>query len=126
MDVVRLRVRVVLGRRSLATPQARREVVDALREAIIHGNAEVHGAAANVHTRIPAAEHVRRERWLADIEKQWGPAPGRQQSDGASLFVLGERFGYVHWQFRPVRGGNAPADARRAEVLHRKRPANTY
>jgi magnesium chelatase subunit H len=78
--------------------------VDALREALIHGNAELHGAAANVHTRIPAAEHVRRERWLADIEKQWGPAPGRQQSDGASIFVLGERFGNVFVGIQPGMG----------------------
>ena len=38
---------------------------------------------ANVAARIPADDHVRRERWLAEIERQWGPAPGRQQSDGA-------------------------------------------
>ena len=31
----------------------------------------------------------RAQRWLDEIERQWGPAPGRQQSDGASLFVLG-------------------------------------
>ena len=30
-----------------------------------------------------------------EIEAQWGPAPGRQQSDGARIFVLGERFGNV-------------------------------
>jgi magnesium chelatase subunit H len=78
--------------------------VDALRESLIHGNAQTHGAAANVHTRIPAAEHVRRERWLADIEKQWGPAPGRQQSDGASIFVLGERFGNVFVGIQPGMG----------------------
>ena len=24
------------------------------------------------------ADHVRRERWLPQIEAQWGPAPGRQ------------------------------------------------
>ena len=47
------------------------------------------GADANVHTRIPADDHVRRERWLKEIEAQWGPAPGRQQSDGRSIFVLG-------------------------------------
>ena len=34
--------------------------------------------------RIPADDHVRRERWLAEIEAQWGPAPGRQQTDGGS------------------------------------------
>ena len=62
--------------------------VDALRRRIIDGNAARYGAAANVHTRIAVDDHVRREKHLAEIEAQWGPAPGRQQSDGAGLFVL--------------------------------------
>jgi magnesium chelatase subunit H len=75
--------------------------VDELRERIIHGNASRFGAAANVHVRISADDHVRRERWLADIEKAWGPAPGRQQSDGSHIFVLGERFGNVFVGVQP-------------------------
>ena len=58
--------------------------VDALRERIIDGNAQRFGAAANVHARIAADDHVRREKHLKEIEAQWGPAPGRQQSDGAA------------------------------------------
>ena len=58
--------------------------VDALREKIIAGNAQHYGAIANVHKRIPASDHVRREKFLREIEAQWGPAPGRQQSDGAT------------------------------------------
>ncbi|MCE2896725.1 MAG: magnesium chelatase subunit H [Betaproteobacteria bacterium] len=78
--------------------------VEALRERIIRGNADRFGAAANVHARISADEHVRRERWLAEIEAQWGPAPGRQQSDGSSIFVLGERFGNVFVGIQPAFG----------------------
>jgi magnesium chelatase subunit H len=78
--------------------------VDALRERLIHGNAERHGAAANVHARIPVGDHVRRERHLREIEAQWGPAPGRQQSDGRHLFVLGERFGNVFVGIQPAMG----------------------
>lgn len=78
--------------------------VDALRERIVTGNAARHGALANVHARVPVAEHVRRERWLREIEVQWGPAPGRQQSDGSSLFVLGERFGNVFVGLQPAFG----------------------
>ena len=77
------------------------ETVDALRERIVAGNASETGSHANVHARIPADEHVRRERWLADIEAQWGPAPGRFQSDGRSIFVLGERFGNVFVGLQP-------------------------
>jgi magnesium chelatase subunit H len=75
--------------------------VDALRDRILHGNAERLGAVANVHARIPTDDHVRRERWLPEIEAQWGPAPGRQQSDGSSIFVLGERFGNVFVGIQP-------------------------
>jgi magnesium chelatase subunit H len=78
--------------------------VDALRERIITGNAERFGAHANVHARIPVNDHVRRERWLSEIEAQWGPAPGRQQSDGSSIFVLGERFGNVFVGVQPAFG----------------------
>ncbi len=69
--------------------------VDALRDAILLGNAARHSAAANVLARIPVADHVRREPYLAEIEKQWGHAPGRQQTDGATLHVLGAAFGNV-------------------------------
>jgi magnesium chelatase subunit H len=77
------------------------ESVDALREGVIHGNAERYGAQANVHARIPANDHVKRERWLKQIEAQWGPAPGQQQSDGSSIHVLGERYGNVFVGIQP-------------------------
>ncbi|MBL8330334.1 MAG: magnesium chelatase subunit H [Rubrivivax sp.] len=75
--------------------------VDELRERLIQGNAERFGAPANVHHRIATDDHVRRERWLPEIEATWGPAPGRAQSDGASIFVLGERFGNVFVGIQP-------------------------
>ena len=78
--------------------------VDELRTRITAGNAARFGSTANVYTRIPVDEHVQRERWLAEIEAQWGPAPGRQQSDGASIFVLGERFGNVFVGVQPAFG----------------------
>ena len=78
--------------------------VDALRDAILHGNAKQLGADANVHAMIPADDHVRRERWLSEIEAQWGPAPGRQLTDGRSIFVLGARFGNALVTVQPGMG----------------------
>ncbi len=78
--------------------------VDELREKIVAGNALRHGAHANVAARVATGDHVRRERWLAEIEKQWGPAPGEQQSDGNGIFVLGERFGNVFVGVQPAFG----------------------
>ena len=78
--------------------------VDALRDRILKGNAARFGTDANVAARIPAADHVRRETWLPEIEKTWGPAPGRQNSDGSSIQVLGERFGNVFVGIQPAFG----------------------
>ncbi|GJD51627.1 hypothetical protein OPKNFCMD_4382 [Methylobacterium crusticola] len=77
---------------------------EALRERVLVGNALRYGAPANVAHRVPADEHVRRERWLAEIEAQWGPAPGRHQSDGSSLLVLGAQFGNVFVGVQPAFG----------------------
>ena len=78
--------------------------VDALREAILIGNAARFGTEANVHARVSADTIVRRETWLKDIEAAWGSAPGKQQSDGSSIFVLGERFGNVFVGIQPAFG----------------------
>ncbi|MEO8038472.1 MAG: magnesium chelatase subunit H [Betaproteobacteria bacterium] len=77
---------------------------DALRALILTGNAARHGADANVHAFIPVDDHVRRERWLHEIEAQWGPAPGRQLSNGSSIFVLGRQFGNVLVSVQPSFG----------------------
>lgn len=78
--------------------------VDDLQARILKGNAERFGSDANVVHRIPADEHVRRETHLNEIEAQWGPAPGRQQADGSSIHVLGERFGNVLVAVQPAFG----------------------
>jgi magnesium chelatase subunit H len=78
--------------------------VDELRTRITEGNSARFGADANVVARIPADDHVRRERWLGEIERQWGAAPGRHQSDGGGLFVFGERFGNVFVGVQPAFG----------------------
>ncbi len=78
--------------------------VDALRQKLLGGNASLFGANANVVARMPADQHVRHQRWLPEIEKQWGPAPGRVQTDGSSLFILGEHFGNVFVGVQPAFG----------------------
>jgi magnesium chelatase subunit H len=83
------------------TPPA---TVDALRDLVLKGNAAAFGQPANVAARIPASELVRRSRWLSETEKVWGPAPGRAQSNGADVFVLGHQFGNVFVGIQPVFG----------------------
>ncbi len=78
--------------------------VDDLRTRLLGGNSGVFGTDANVLVRLSADDHVRRERHLAAIEGQWGPAPGRQLTDGRSIFVMGERFGNVLVGLQPGMG----------------------
>jgi magnesium chelatase subunit H len=78
--------------------------VDALRDAILKGNADELGQAANVAARIPVADHVKREPHLGEIEKQWGAAPGRALSNGREIFVMGARFGNVFVGVQPAFG----------------------
>jgi magnesium chelatase subunit H len=78
--------------------------VDELRDSIILGNAANYGADANVHHLIATDDHVRRETWLTEIEAMWGPAPGKQLSNGSSIFVLGKQFGNVLVTVQPAFG----------------------
>ena len=78
--------------------------VDALRDRLLAGNAERYGTDANVAARVSAEHHVRNQPWLSEIERSWGPAPGRAQTDGTSLFVLGEQFGNVFVGLQPAFG----------------------
>ncbi|MCE7526138.1 magnesium chelatase subunit H [Polynucleobacter sp. IMCC 30228] len=77
---------------------------DELRTQLLKGNAQQYGADANVHTLIATDDHVKRERWLKEIEAQWGPAPGKQLSNGSSIFVLGKQFGNILLAVQPAFG----------------------
>ncbi|SLN58143.1 Aerobic cobaltochelatase subunit CobN [Roseivivax jejudonensis] len=97
--------------------------VDALRAALLEGSAQQYGQEANVAAQVSADEMVRATPWLDEIEAVWGPAPGRVQSDGRGVFVLGAQFGKVFvglqpgfgWEGDPMRllfeGGFAPTHA---------------
>ena len=78
--------------------------VEALREAVLGGTAKRYGQPANVHTIVPAAEMVARSPWLKDVEAVWGSAPGRIQTDGRGVMVLGAQFGNVFVGLQPVFG----------------------
>ncbi len=80
------------------------ESVDALRIAVTEGNATATGAPANVHAKLSVDSYVRSEPHLKELEAVWGPAPGRQLTDGRSLFIMGERFGNVFVGVQPAFG----------------------
>jgi magnesium chelatase subunit H len=75
--------------------------VGALRAAILEGNAKTYGQEANVAAHVGADEMVRNTPPLKAIEAVWGPAPGKHQSDGRGVFVLGRSFGNVFVGVQP-------------------------
>ncbi|NJO38060.1 MAG: hypothetical protein HC871_11175 [Rhizobiales bacterium] len=77
------------------------ENTDALRRRILEGNAGRFGTDANVHALVTADDHVRNEPHLAEIEAQWGPAPGKALTNGGSIFVMGAQFGNVFVGVQP-------------------------
>ncbi|MED5532315.1 MAG: cobaltochelatase subunit CobN [Pseudomonadota bacterium] len=78
--------------------------VEELKDKILNGNRETYGQEANVFKRISADEIVAEEPYLKEIEAAWGPAPGKLQSDGSGLFILGEKFGNVFVGIQPAFG----------------------
>lgn len=78
--------------------------VDALRAAVLGGNAAHYGQPANVAAFVDADTIVAKTVHLAEVEAVWGPAPGRVQSDGKRLFVLGHQFGNVFVGLQPTFG----------------------
>jgi magnesium chelatase subunit H len=80
------------------------ETVDDLRRAVLEGNARTYGQEANVAAHVDAETMVAQTPPLKAIEQVWGPAPGRIQSDGQGVFILGQHFGNVFVGVQPAFG----------------------
>ncbi|MEM1375194.1 MAG: cobaltochelatase subunit CobN [Pseudomonadota bacterium] len=78
--------------------------VDDLRASVLKGNASRFGQEANVAARVDADTIVADTPYLGAIEEVWGPAPGKLQSDGRGVFVLGAQFGSVFVGVQPTFG----------------------
>lgn len=78
--------------------------VDALRTMVLNGNAQQYGQEANVADHVSADHIVANTPPLDAIEAAWGPAPGKIQSDGRGVFILGRHFGNVFVGVQPVFG----------------------
>ncbi|EEW26216.1 magnesium chelatase subunit H [Rhodobacter ferrooxidans] len=77
------------------------ETVDELRAKVL---TSAHSQTAAVAAHVPADAMVANTPWLAEIEAAWGPAPGKHQSDGRGVFILGHQFGNVMIGVQPVFG----------------------
>ncbi len=80
------------------------ESVEALRQAIVEGNALVHGTDGNVAARLSLDDYRRLFPQYVDIEPYWGRAPGELLNDGKSFYILGRQFGNVFVGIQPSFG----------------------
>jgi magnesium chelatase subunit H len=78
--------------------------VDDLRAMILQGNAAQYGQQANVGAHVDADTIVRTSPHLKEVEAVWGPSPGKIQSDGRGVYVLGHQFGNVFVGVQPAFG----------------------
>ncbi|KGM86917.1 Cobalamin biosynthesis protein CobN [Roseovarius mucosus DSM 17069] len=83
------------------TPPA---TVEDLRKAVLEGSARQYGQEANIAAHVSADDIVAGTPWLREIEAQWGAAPGKVQSDGRGVFILGAEFGNVFVGLQPAFG----------------------
>jgi magnesium chelatase subunit H len=100
------------------------EGAEALRVAVTGGNAALYGAEANVAAHVGTDAHVRGERYLPEIEAQWGPAPGKQWVDAEGIQILGRRFGNVFVGIQP--GFGYEGDPMRLMFEHGFAPTHTF
>ena len=80
------------------------ETVDHLRACILQGNAKTYGQEANVAAHVDVDTIVRETPPLKVIKAAWGLAPGKIQSDGRGVFILGHQFGNIFVGVQPAFG----------------------
>jgi magnesium chelatase subunit H len=80
------------------------EDASALRNLLLSKSAEEFGATANVAYRMNKDEYRRLCPYAADIEKEWGPAPGKIDSFGEHILIQGVTCGNVFIGLQPTFG----------------------
>jgi len=80
------------------------ESADELRERLLGGNADSYGATTNVAYRMTLEEYRRLCPFAAEIEAEWGTAPGAINSFGGTLLIQGLQLGNVFVGVQPTFG----------------------
>ncbi|HYG10938.1 MAG TPA: cobaltochelatase subunit CobN, partial [Pyrinomonadaceae bacterium] len=77
---------------------------DELRERLIGGNSDSYGATTNIAYRMTVEEYRRLCPFAAEIETEWGTAPGAINSFGGTLLIQGLQLGNVFVGVQPTFG----------------------
>jgi magnesium chelatase subunit H len=80
------------------------ESADELRERLLGGNSESFGATSNIAHRMTVEEYRRLCPFTAEIETEWGAAPGAINSFGGTLLIQGLQLGKVFIGVQPTFG----------------------
>ncbi|MDX6614192.1 MAG: magnesium chelatase subunit [Blastocatellia bacterium] len=75
-----------------------------LRNLMLGNDSDEPGATANVAYRMSSGEYARLCPYAAEIEKEWGPAPGKIDSSGNDLLIQGINCGNVFIGLQPTFG----------------------
>jgi magnesium chelatase subunit H len=78
--------------------------VDELRERVIGAGTNPFGGTANVAHRMTVDEYRACCHYVDEIEKEWGPAPGRINSHGGELLIQGVQLGNIFIGIQPTFG----------------------
>jgi magnesium chelatase subunit H len=78
--------------------------VDELRRNLLAGNSDDYGSTANIAYRMEVAEYDRLCAFAGEIEKEWGAAPGKINSDAHALLIQGIQMGKVFIGIQPTFG----------------------
>jgi magnesium chelatase subunit H len=77
---------------------------DQLRELMLGGNSERYAATTNVAYSLKVDEYRRICPYVDEVEKDWGPTPGRINSFGGQLLIQGITLGNVFIGVQPTFG----------------------
>jgi magnesium chelatase subunit H len=77
---------------------------DELRRLALEGNSAESGQIANIAYRMSVDEYRALCPYVADIEREWGRAPGAINSNGRELLVMGVKLGNVFIAVQPTFG----------------------
>jgi len=78
--------------------------VDELRDQVLGGNSAESGMIANVAYRMSVDEYLKLCPYANDIEREWGSAPGKINSNGREVLILGVQLGNVFVGIQPTFG----------------------
>lgn len=80
------------------------ESVGELREMLLAGNSETSNSIANVAYRMSVDEYRKLCPFVDEIEKEWGAAPGKINSEGGKLLIQGIQLGNIFIGVQPTFG----------------------